>query len=528
MLKNKSYYPFYFVLIFLLGILLGQSMMKKNNSSFADGDNKINNIIHYIESDYVDSVNIQKIEETSIRAMLDNLDPHSIYISEEEFNAANDPLLGKFDGIGVQFRMVHDTVVIILPLENGPSKKAGIRAGDRIIIANKDTLAGKNYNSLDIQKILKGERGSLVNLWIKRKGEKNLIPFSLERAAIPTYSIDAKFMLNKEVGYIKLSRFSASTIDEFDEAMKILNDSGMSKLILDLRGNGGGYLGAAIYIADQFLEKDRLIVYTEGRNRKKQIYRASDDTSFKNGDLIVLIDGNSASASEIVAGAIQDNDRGIIVGRRSFGKGLVQEQTNYRDGSAVRLTVAHYFTPSGRSIQRPYKNGKADYYNDYYHRIISESLLAPDSSLINDSLKFKTLKGKTVYGGGGIWPDHFIAADTSINFSFYNQLLSQSIIYQFAFDYVDKNRKELEHFKTVDEFMLGFNKDEILLKQLIQLTDVQKLKPKTKDIKNSKPYILTLLKAEISRNLFEDGFYPVFAKNDEFIKEALILFKNNQ
>lgn len=524
MLKNKAYYPFYFVLIFLLGILLGQAMMKQTSPKL-DNNDKINSILQYIKTDYVDSIKLEEIEEAVVEEMLNNLDPHSIYISEEEFNAANDPLLGKFDGIGIQFRMVHDSVVVILPLDNGPSQKAGIRAGDRIVIAGEDTLAGKKYNSLGIQKILKGERGSQVQLWIKRRGENELLPFLIKRAAIPTYSIDAKFMLNEKIGYIKLSRFSASTIEEFDEAMKKLNDLGMDKLILDLRGNSGGYLGAAIFIADQFLEKERLIVYTEGRNRPRNTYKASGGTSFADGDLIILIDQNSASASEIVAGAIQDNDRGLILGRRSFGKGLVQEQMNYRDGSAVRLTVARYFTPSGRSIQRPYENGTEDYYNDYYSRVHSEYMQPPDSSSVNDSLKFKTLEGRTVYGGGGIWPDHFMVADTSINFSFYNRLLNQAIIYQFAFDYVDKNRKALARFKTVEDFISDFNEDKILLSQLTNLPDVKKLKPKTKDLEDSKRYILTLLKAEIARNLFEDGFYPVFLQNDNFIEDALELME---
>jgi len=520
MLKNKAYYPFYFVLIFLIGILLGQAMMKRTGNHVNE-NGKINSILQYIDTDYVDSVHLEEIEEMVVEGILENLDPHSIYISEEEFNAANDPLLGKFDGIGVQFRMVHDSVVVILPLDNGPSQKAGIRAGDRIVIAGEDTLAGKKYNSLAIQKILKGERGSPIDLWIKRRGENELLPFLIKRAAIPTYSIDAKFMLNDETGYIKLSRFSASTIDEFAEAMEKLNDLGMNKLILDLRGNGGGYLGAAIFIADQFLENEMHIVYTEGRNRPKHDYKATKGTSFATGDLVVLIDQNSASASEIVAGAIQDNDRGLILGRRSFGKGLVQEQMNYRDGSAVRLTVARYYTPSGRSIQRPYENGKEDYYNDFYTRIYSQAMLAPDSSSINDSLKYKTLGGRTVYGGGGIWPDHFIAADTSINFSFYNRLLSQSVIYQFAFDYVDENRKALADFNSVTDFKDRFNKNKALLGQLLNLPEVKKLKPSEKDIKDSKPYILALLKAEIARNLFEDGFYPVFLQNDIFIKDAL-------
>jgi carboxyl-terminal processing protease len=524
MFNKKIYNLFYFILIFLTGILLGQALMKNTKST--TNNHKINNVLQYIADDYVDSVAIYQIEETAVEDILSKLDPHSVYISEEEFHAANDPLLGKFDGIGIQFRMVKDSVVVILPLENGPSQKAGILAGDRIVIANNDTLVGKKFSSFDIQKRLKGKKGSQINLLVKRNGVDELLKFSLKRAAIPTYSIDANFMLDDTIGYIKLSRFSASTIKEFGESMENLIDAGMKKLILDLRGNSGGYLGASIYIADQFLEKGRLIVYTEGRNRPKQSFKASRGASFSKGDLIILMDQNSASASEIVAGAIQDNDRGIIVGRRSFGKGLVQEQMNYTDGSAVRLTVARYYTPSGRSIQRPYENGNEEYFNDYYKRIHKESLIAPDSLSIPDSLKYKTLEGRTVYGGGGIWPDHFMSTDTSINFSFYNRLLNQSIIYQFAFDYVDQNRKKLASLKSVNEFISDFKEDETLYKLLINSQEVKKLKPSKKELQDSKLYILNLLKAEIARNLYFDGFYQVFLQNDKFIEEALKLWKN--
>ncbi|MBN1651279.1 MAG: S41 family peptidase [Bacteroidales bacterium] len=482
-------------------------------------------MLNYIDKDYVDSVNMDQLQETAIEEMLAKLDPHSIYISAEEFHAANDPLMGKFDGIGVQFRMVNDTVVVILPLENGPSQKAGIQAGDRIVIANTDTLTGRHYSSLDIQKRLKGERGSIVNLFIKRKGERSLLPFLIKRDAIPTYSIDAKFMLNDSVAYIKLSRFAATTIKEFSEAMEMLKDQGMKELILDLRGNSGGYLGAAIFIADEFLDKGSMIVYTEGRNRPKETYYASGSSSYINEKIILLIDQNSASAAEIVAGAIQDNDRGLLVGRRTFGKGLVQEQANFIDGSAVRLTVSRYFTPSGRCIQRSYKNGTEAYYNAYYERLHKEMLSSPDSTSIPDSLKYKTRKGRIVYGGGGIWPDVFIPADTSINFTFYNKLINQSIIYQFAFDYVEKNRKALNQYLSIEDFKDHFDNSNTLYNQFLELDEVKKLNPTEEDIKNTKHYITTLIKAEIARNLFEDGFYPIYIANDNYIKESLLLLQ---
>lgn len=527
MMKHKNYYPFYFILVLLAGIFLGQYGFKKKVSTF-DTNNKINNILQYIQNDYVDSIPLSKIEEITIESILAKLDPHSAYFTAEAFHAANDPLLGKFDGIGVQFRMINDSVVVILPLKEGPSAKEGIIAGDRIVIADNDTLAGKKYSSLDIQQHLKGERGTQVSLWIKRKGNNELIPFVIKRDAIPTHSIDAYFMLDSQTGLIKLSQFSASTIDEFEKAMEELSKSGMKKLILDLRGNTGGYLGAAIYIADQFLEKGALITYTEGVNRPKTIYKATGKSPYLKDDLILLIDQNSASASEIVAGAIQDNDRGLIVGRRSFGKGLVQEQMENKDGSAVRLTVARYYTPSGRSIQRPYENGNQEYYTDYYNRIHNEMVNGMDSSSVSDSQKYKTLNGRVVFGGGGIWPDHYIAMDTTINFSFYNQLLNKSLIYQFAFNYVEKNRAKLTSFQSVNDFLNKFRKDELLYNQFINLSEVQKLKPGKKDLNDTKPYILTLLKAEIARNLFEDGFYPVFLQNDNFVDAALKLFNENE
>ncbi len=520
MLKNKNYYPFYVVLIFIIGMLIGEKFSTPKSSPNRE-NNKILNILNYIKTDYVDSISDQEMDKSLIQAMLDKLDPHSVYITKKEFNAANDPLLGKFDGIGVQFRMVNDTVVVILALENGPSKNAGIIAGDRILIANADTLAGKKYSSLDIQSHLKGKSGTPVSLVIKRQNQNKLLHINLNRAPIPTYSIDAKFMLNDTTAYIKLSRFSATSIEEFSKAMSYLNDQGMKKLILDLRGNGGGYLGAAIYIADQFLQKGKLIVYTQGRNRPKKVYKSSSETSFPKGKLILLIDGNTASASEIVSGALQDNDRAILIGRRSFGKGLVQEQMNYSDGSALRLTVARYYTPSGRSIQRPYTKGKEDYYQHYYKRLYEESLKIPDSTSINDSLKYKTLKGRTVYGGGGIWPDHFILADTNINFTFYNHLLNQSLIYQFAFDYVDKHREKLSKYTNVTSFKNGFKLTNAFYQKFLQSENIHKLKPTKKEIESSKPYILTLLKAEIARNLFEDGFYPIYIENDRFVKAAL-------
>jgi carboxyl-terminal processing protease len=520
MLENKNYYPFYIALIFLGGLLIGENFSTPKSTSNTE-NNKILNILNYIKTDYVDSISDREMDKSLIQAMLDKLDPHSVYITKEEFNAANDPLLGKFDGIGVQFRMVNDTVVVILALENGPSKKAGIIAGDRILIANADTLAGKKYSSLDIQSHLKGKSGTPVSLVIKRPNQEKLLHINLKRAPIPTHSIDAEFMLNDSTAYIKLSRFSATTIEEFSDAMSSLNNQGMKKLILDLRGNGGGYLGAAIYIADQFLEKGRLIVYTQGRNRPKKIYKASSDTGFPDGEVVILIDGNTASASEIVSGALQDNDRAVIIGRRSFGKGLVQEQMNYRDGSALRLTVARYYTPSGRSIQRPYTKGKEDYYQHYYKRLYEESLVIPDSTSINDSLKYKTLKGRTVYGGGGIWPDHFILADTNINFTFYNRLLNQSLIYQYAFNYVDKHRKQLSKYANVNSFKDNFQLSDAFYRDFLLSKNIQKLKPTKKAIQKSKPYILNLLKAEIARNLFEDGFYPVYIENDRFVKAAL-------
>lgn len=519
----KSYYPFLFVLTFLSGVMLVK-INTDNTKTNRIENSKLSLILQQITEDYMDSIQIENLEEKTIESLLQNLDPHSVYISKEDFHAANDDLAGRFDGIGVEFRMIKDTVVVIQALENGPSKRAGIQSGDRLLIANGDTLFGKNLKNTDIQHKIKGEKGTIVNLTVKRVGLSKPLNFVLTREAIPTFSIDAKFMINEETAYLKLSRFSATTTKEIKAALELLIEEGMQNLILDLRGNSGGFLEAAISVSNQFLDKGKTIVFTKGKNRPKDIYKANNNGLFEKGNLILLIDENSASASEIVAGAIQDNDRGIIIGRKSFGKGLIQEQINFKDGSALRLSVSRYYTPSGRSIQKTYENGTAEYYKNYYESIHHSSL---DTSKLKKNEKFKTISGKTVYGGGGIWPDILISYDTAINFSFYNYLQSTSIIYELAYNYAEKNKSNLANYKTIQEYLSGFKETKKLVDSLYNSDAVKKLKSNPKDLIDSKPYIEHLLKSEIARIVYPEGFYQVYITNDKFVLKALEKLKEN-
>jgi len=417
-MENKRsayiYLPIAFSFVLVVGILTGYYLMRSSyiqNHAFLkgrQGKNTLNELIGFINNNYVDSVDTQKLNNEAITGMLLSLDPHSVYIPASEFADANDPLMGNFEGIGIQFRIERDTVMVINTIPGGPSEKVGLLAGDRIVKVDGKSIAGIKIENDKVMKLLKGPKSTKVTVSIFRRGLKKLNDFTITRGIIPTWSIDVSFAVNAETGYIKLSKFSATTGDELHEAMAELKSKGVKKLILDLRGNSGGYLQEAIAVSDEFLPDNKLIVYTMGLHRPKQIAKSTSEGIWDNLPVVVLIDEGSASASEIVAGAIQDNDRGTVIGRRSFGKGLVQEQVGLSDGSALRLTVARYYTPTGRSIQKPYTKGAEEYYMEYYHRMEDGELENADSIKLNDSLKFKTPGGKTVYGGGGIMPDIFI------------------------------------------------------------------------------------------------------------------------
>jgi carboxyl-terminal processing protease len=522
---NKNNFPIYFAIAVVLGILIGVFFGGNSNnllslSKTPSKEQKIKKLINFIEEDYVDNVNTDSLLDGAITEMLGKLDPHSVYIPKENLQAITENMQGNFAGIGVQFKMIKDSITVVQPIKGGPSIKAGIKAGDRILIANKDTLYGKEYRSSTIPKYLKGELGTKVALQIYRKSTDSLFTAEIIRGKVNIKSVDLAYMINDSIGYIKLDRFARNTYKEFKSSITTLIDDGMTDLVLDLRGNGGGFIDIANRIIDEFLEDDKLMVFTKNNKAQIEEFFATKMGAFEKGGLYVLIDEKSASASEIVAGALQDNDKGTIIGRRSFGKGLVQIEMDLGDGSAVRLTTARYYTPTGRSIQKPYSNGeKRNYSRDYQKRVASGELLSKDSIKVVDSLQFKTPKGKIVYGGGGIIPDVFVAIDTtSYVSSFYFNTLNN-----FAFDYVDKKRKELSKW-TVDHFITNFDKDETVLNSyLSKIKD--KVKPSFKNKKNIKKY----LKSSIANMLFGDvGFYKVIHKDDKMIQKVLELESINE
>lgn len=522
--KFNSYLPIYFSVVLILGVLIGLWLGNRSGDflGMAKKPDKVKEVLQYIEGNYVDTMSRYVLEEKAISGLLQGLDPHSAYISAEEFHEATDPLLGSFEGIGVQFRIESDTVTVILPISGGPSEKLGIRAGDRIVKIDGKNISGIKISNNDVMRKLKGPKGTEVNVSIFRRGVSGLLDFTIVRDVIPTYSMDIAYMVEPGIGYIRLNTFSASTHDEVHHALENLLSDGMKKLILDLRGNGGGYLQAAIDVADEFLPKGALIVYTEGIHHPKEIAYATKDGLFENGELIVMVDEGSASASEIVAGAIQDNDRGQIIGRRSFGKGLVQEQMNFKDGSAVRLTVARYYTPTGRCIQRSYKDGIEVYNNDFYHRVLNGELENADSIKFPDSLKFKTPKGKTVYGGGGIMPDIYVPIEKDSSLRYYNTVINKGLVYQFAFDYTDRNRQQLMRFKDVDHFEQGFNISDPVFSDFIRYAESKGVKRQGKDLARSDRYIRIMLKAYIGRNILDnEGFYPILNSIDPAFIRAI-------
>lgn len=483
--------------------------------------NKVSSALQYILNEYVDTVSIGKLNEAVMPALVDNLDPHSIYIPATDFQRFSEPLMGNFSGIGVSFNMTDDTVAIINTIPNGPSEMVGIMAGDRIIMVDDSVVAGVNMPSDDIVKMLKGPKNTQVKVTVYRRGEKAPIDFEITRDDIPIYSVDVAYKLNENTGYIKISQFAQTTYHEFIQAIERLKTQGVEKLIIDLRRNGGGIMEAATMIADQFLEEGQLIVYTEGRTRPRENDYATSRGMLKKDKVVVLMDENSASASEILAGAIQDNDRGLVIGRRSFGKGLVQEEMRFADGSALRLTVARYYTPTGRSIQRPYENGKDDYYHDFAERFRRGEYEYEDSIKFDDSQKFVTPGGKIVYGGGGIMPDVFVPLDTTGASEYYNKVRSLGLMYRFAFYYTDIHRSSLDQFTTARDIE-GYLDDQDLMPQFITYASEKGVPPDYKDIKVSKLVLQKTIKAYVARNIIDNiGFYPIIADIDETLKVAI-------
>lgn len=473
---------------------------------------KLNALIFHIQRSYVDEVDTEAMVEDAIVSMLEELDPHSMYIPADELKAMNEPLQGNFEGIGIQFNILKDTILVVSPISGGPSEKLGILPGDRIVKIEDEVVAGVGIKNSDVMSKLKGPKDSKVNISILRHGEKELIPFEITRDKIPIYSVDAYYMAAPEIGYIKINRFAATTHDEFLNALSMLKENGMKDLILDLQGNGGGLLKAAIELADEFLAEDRLIVYTQGRAYPKRDTYARAKGAFETGRLVVLIDEGSASASEIVSGAVQDWDRGLIIGRRSFGKGLVQRPINLPDGSAVRLTVQKYYTPSGRSIQKPYTEGIEAYQQEKYNRLYTGELTSADSIDLPDSLKFFTHKNRLVYGGGGIMPDIFVPLDTSGFTDLHTELIRKGIFNQFSLNYVEQHRSELvSQYRTITDFAENFATGESLMASFRTYAENEGVEFDEQKYSKSRELIEARLRSLIARNVWNtSAYYQVF------------------
>tara|TARA_B100000886_G_C20412912_1_gene487884 strand:- start:500 stop:2074 length:1575 start_codon:yes stop_codon:yes gene_type:complete len=520
--KKSDFSPIVFALILVFGILLGNSL---NFETFHSNDlNKFNLVLSQLEEAYVDSINKDDLIEEAVTNLLKNLDPHSYYIKAKDLASINEPLEGSFDGIGVEFNLIKDTILVVAPISGGPSQSVGIFSGDKIISVNGETIAGTGLKNEDVFKLLRGKRGTKVNVGILRKGYRELLEFEITRDKIPIYSVDVSYMIDPELGYIKINRFAANTYKEFINASKKLLDNGMKKLVLDLRNNPGGYLDAAINISNEFLDDNLLIVYTNNRLGHKKEYYSNQKGLLINTPVIVIIDEGSASASEIVAGALQDNDKGTIVGRRSFGKGLVQEQFECSDGSAFRITTQKYHTPTGRCIQRPYKKGKSDdYASELIDRMNSGELINKDSIVFNDSLKFITPNGKIVYGGGGIMPDIFVPLDTNSYHPAISEAIRKDLIRQFAFNYTNQYRSELES-QELSNFIAFFELNINELKNLELYFNSFNVKISIFELsKTDKDILTTQIKAYIARNIWnDDGFFPVIHTIDNTFQKAIM------
>lgn len=521
--KFSVYIPILLAVALVAGILIGTRLTRNsgNNMPLISKSGKLEAIIDLIQNSYVDSISTDTLVENTIPQLLKNLDPHTAYIPAKEMVEVEEEMRGDFGGIGVQFSIQNDTVMVVDVISGGPSSKLGILPGDRIVTVNDTLLAGKDLKNEKVLSKLRGEKGTKVNVGIKRKGFKELFDFEITRGEIPIYSVDVSYMIETGTGYIKVSRFGEKTYEEFMSGMEKLHQQGMKNVIVDLRGNPGGYLNAVIRMVNEFLDKGELIVYTEGNSQKRKTYQADSRGVYRDKGVVVLIDDFSASASEIFAGAIQDNDRGWIVGRRSFGKGLVQEQIPFSDGSAVRLTVARYYTPSGRCIQKPYDKGTDEYYKDIMDRAIHGEFQKADSIKYKDTVKYKTLAGRIVYGGGGVMPDYFVPADTLGYSDYYLKITQKGLVYQFALDFADSKRSELSKLTSINAFESYFQKTNIL-DLFVAFADKKGVKPNQADLKKSSKIIDNQIKAYVARNIIgEEGFYPIIKNIDKTLLEAI-------
>ncbi len=519
--------PLYIALLISLGMIVGYTIKPFTKKHSNESNDKFKEVLKLVEESYVDTPNEDKLSDAAISSMLKELDPHSVYIPAKEVVESNEELEGSFEGVGIEFNMLNDTIVVVSAISGGPSEAVGIHAGDKIINIENKIVAGIHISTEEVKKSLRGRKYTKVKIGIIRGGDKRILNFTITRDKIPLYTIDAAYMVSPGIGYIKINRFGATTEEEYHEAVKKLRKLGMKDLVLDLTNNPGGYLKAAISLADEFLANDELIVYTQGRVRAKKIYKATNTGQFEHGKLAILVDEGSASASEIVSGAIQDQDRGIIVGRRSFGKGLVQEPFLLNDRSEIRLTVARYYTPSGRSIQRPYSNGTDEYYEDMGNRIRRGELISKDSIKFNDSLKYFTRNHRLVYGGGGIMPDIFVPLDTTFNSEYLHNLSGKGIFSEFVAFFMEKNRENiLKLYPDFASFSQNFRIDENIINQFVSFGEKSGIKKDMKGLAISEPFIKLELKAIIARQIFHnEGFFKIINDKNNILKKAVEALK---
>jgi carboxyl-terminal processing protease len=520
--KNKNFQLPNGVILTVFSLFLSLNISAQDIQSQAI---KFGRVLRLVDAFYVDTANVGKLTENAIVSLLGRLDPHSVYITKAEVEEMNQPLEGNFEGIGISFNIIQDTLIVMTTIPGGPSEKVGLRPGDRIIRVDAKNITSIGLKTQDVFGLLRGNKGTLVNLKVIRKGERAPLDFAIIRDKIPIYSLDAAFMLNKETAFVKLNRFSATSIEEYTSAMKSLEKQGRVKnLILDLRGNGGGYLGAAYELANQFLEANKLIVYTEGAHSPRKDYLSNTNGDFLKGNLVILIDEGTASASEIVSGAIQDWDRGVLIGRRSFGKGLVQQPFELNDGSMIRLTTAHYYTPAGRNIQKPYKDDPENYRNDYLKRYERGELFNRDSISTADSLMTKTLVTKRkVFGGGGIMPDIFVPLDTSVHYKYFNVLVRKNIFFPYVVSYIDQHRKELKmRYPNFASFRDNYVVPSFALSDLMALGEKSGVAKDEESMRILQNLILRQIRALIARDLYEPGdYYRIMIDEDIEVKKAI-------
>ncbi len=529
--KTVILLPLIIAMSVAIGLLAGNMLKQNTRTRFAgmnfNRPNKISTILSLIDKDYVDSVNTNQIVEKTIPELLKNLDPHTTYIPAKDMQEVQEELQGNFSGIGVQFSIQEDTVRVVEVISGGPSSKVGILPGDRIVSVNDSVIAGVKVTNKTVLKLLRGKKGTKVAVGIYRNKYNEKLDFEITRDAIPIYSVDVSYMLDAETGFIKINRFAQTTYNEFMQGMKKLQKEGAQKVIIDLRSNPGGSLVGVLQMIDEFLAKGEPMLYTQGLNQPRKTYNASSKATFSDIGVYVLIDEFSASASEIFAGAMQDNDRGIVIGRRSFGKGLVQEQIPLTDGSALRLTVARFYTPSGRCIQSSYAEGTDEYYKHIYDRFQSMEQFVADSVHFVDSLKYTTKSGRVVYGGGGIMPDFFVPADTIGSSEYFNKIYRKGLLYSFAYSYADSHRDELGRIKDIKTFENHLDRNYVM-NEFIDYVRKKGIKKDPEGIKVSGKIINTQLKAYIARNILgEEGFYPIIKEIDKTLLRAIEITHQN-